>query len=108
MQLNLKGQIIILDEAHNIEDICREVASVSFREDHLQVVVNECETVAKERFGENPAAYTTLCLFISRMLQFLSSVELNKSVSRLILRNNFFLNFLNSEISKYRNFAIII
>ncbi|KAK9302351.1 hypothetical protein QLX08_005611 [Tetragonisca angustula] len=79
MQLDLKGQVIILDEAHNIEDICREVASVSFREDHLQVVVNECESLAKGRSDENPRAYNILCMFISRVLQFLGSVNLSKS-----------------------------
>ena len=90
MQLDLKGQVIILDEAHNIEDICREVASVSFREDHLQVVVNECESLAKGRSDENPRAYNILCMFISRVLQFLGSVNLSKSVSRSILRNHCF------------------
>ena len=27
MGINLSGQIVILDEAHNIEDFCREVVS---------------------------------------------------------------------------------
>ena len=29
MQINLKNQIVVLDEAHNIEDVSREAASVT-------------------------------------------------------------------------------
>ncbi|XP_043509192.1 Fanconi anemia group J protein-like [Frieseomelitta varia] len=80
MQLDLKDQVIILDEAHNIEDICREVASVSFREDHLQVVLKECESLGKARVSDvNPGAYHVLSMFVSRVLQLLGSVDLNKS-----------------------------
>ncbi len=35
MEINLKGDIVILDEAHNIEDACRESASFSITEADL-------------------------------------------------------------------------
>ncbi|GFO15049.1 regulator of telomere elongation helicase 1 homolog [Plakobranchus ocellatus] len=35
MMINLKGHIIILDEAHNIEDSAREAASQSISQDNL-------------------------------------------------------------------------
>ena len=101
MQLDLKGQVIILDEAHNIEDICREVASVSFREDHLQAVINEFETLVKERNDESNT-YKFLCLFVFKVLKCLCSVGLDKNVSRLILRNHFSL----IEIVKYFFFKL--
>ncbi|KAG7205994.1 hypothetical protein KM043_003400 [Ampulex compressa] len=53
MQISLKGEIIILDEAHNIEDICREAASVNFREDHINVAANECDALAKQRTADS-------------------------------------------------------
>lgn len=80
MQLDLKDQVIILDEAHNIEELCRGVGSVEFREDHLQVVANECKELAKARSDEGHEAYKILCLFSTRMIQFLSCVLLEKSV----------------------------
>lgn len=48
--MDLKGQIIILDEAHNIEDICRDVASKTIREDHIDEVMKECESLAEIDF----------------------------------------------------------
>ncbi|XP_014204113.1 Fanconi anemia group J protein homolog isoform X2 [Copidosoma floridanum] len=45
MQIKLKGHIVIIDEAHNIENSCREVASTSFREDHLEEVSEDCKFV---------------------------------------------------------------
>ena len=36
MELNLKDQIVILDEAHNIEDASREAASYSVSQKEIQ------------------------------------------------------------------------
>ncbi|OAD57952.1 Fanconi anemia group J protein [Eufriesea mexicana] len=77
MQLDLKDQVIILDEAHNIEDICRDVASVSFREDHLSGAANECESITKQRL-EDFATYSTLKSYIFKLVEFLKSIPLNK------------------------------
>lgn len=35
MQINLKGQIVVLDEAHNIEDCARESASYTLNKPQL-------------------------------------------------------------------------
>ena len=35
MEINLKGQVVILDEAHNIEDASREAASFSVNQKQL-------------------------------------------------------------------------
>lgn len=83
MQLDLKGHVIILDEAHNIEDICRDVASVSFRHDHLSNAASDCETLAKQRSHDNET-YNTLKLYISKLMEFLKTIPLNKVVSFLL------------------------
>ncbi|XP_031834179.2 Fanconi anemia group J protein homolog isoform X1 [Nomia melanderi] len=77
MQLDLKEQVIILDEAHNIEDSCREVASVNFREDHLQATAIECESLAKRR-PTDAFTYTTIKLYILKLHKFLKSITLDK------------------------------
>lgn len=39
MQINLKENIVVIDEAHNIEDICRDAASFAFTRDQLQAAI---------------------------------------------------------------------
>ncbi|XP_042516047.1 Fanconi anemia group J protein homolog isoform X2 [Macadamia integrifolia] len=41
MEVDLKGSILILDEAHNIEDMAREAGSVDVEEDMLDVLQTE-------------------------------------------------------------------
>ncbi|KAL2895246.1 Fanconi anemia group J protein-like protein [Bienertia sinuspersici] len=36
MEINIKGSVLVLDEAHNIEDMCREAGSMDADEDALQ------------------------------------------------------------------------
>ncbi|KAJ8312439.1 hypothetical protein KUTeg_009812 [Tegillarca granosa] len=43
MEIELKDQIIILDEAHNIEDSAREAASGSLKMDQLNVAIKELD-----------------------------------------------------------------
>ncbi|XP_015055724.1 Fanconi anemia group J protein homolog [Solanum pennellii] len=43
MEVNIKGAIIIIDEAHNIEDICRDAGSVDVEEDILLQLQMELE-----------------------------------------------------------------
>lgn len=76
----MKDQVIILDEAHNIEDISRDVSSVSFREDHLQATAHECETLAKQR-AEDFTTYDTLKTFLLNVMAFLKDMSLDKVVS---------------------------
>lgn len=47
MDIVLKDQIIILDEAHNIEDSAREAASLTIRADGLQDVIDELDKLSK-------------------------------------------------------------
>jgi Fanconi anemia group J protein len=45
----LENSILVFDEAHNIEQICRDVASISIREDKMRGdVLNEIESLMKK------------------------------------------------------------
>lgn len=43
MEINLKGQVVILDEAHNIEDSAREAVSYSVTESQLNAAGEELD-----------------------------------------------------------------
>ncbi|KAM3288680.1 Fanconi anemia group J protein isoform X1 [Capsicum chacoense] len=47
MEVNITGAIIILDEAHNIEDICRDAGSVDVEEDILLQLQMELEQLIR-------------------------------------------------------------
>ena len=47
MEIYLKSQIIVLDEAHNIEDSAREAASYSVTYDQLQETYDELTRLSK-------------------------------------------------------------
>ncbi|XP_076644562.1 Fanconi anemia group J protein homolog isoform X2 [Halictus rubicundus] len=78
MQLDLTDDVIILDEAHNIEDICRDVASVDFREDDLEVAAMDCKYIASQRTTNAPK-YKTVQDYILRLKEYLKSITLGKT-----------------------------
>lgn len=47
MEINLKDQIIILDEAHNIEDSSREAGSQSLRQELIQKAITELRAMGR-------------------------------------------------------------
>ncbi|XP_076761433.1 Fanconi anemia group J protein homolog [Xylocopa sonorina] len=75
IQLDVQNQIIILDEAHNIEDICRDVASVNFRYDSLQNAALECEALTKQRAFDFDT-YNTLKAYILNLSLFLEETNI--------------------------------
>ena len=52
MLINLKGQIIVLDEAHNMEDSAREAASNSVSSYDIREAVKEMEGICKQMKSE--------------------------------------------------------
>ncbi|XP_068623451.1 Fanconi anemia group J protein homolog [Battus philenor] len=55
MQIDLEGNIVIIDEAHNIEDICRDAATFTFSRDSFQAAIKELEVVTSHRFANQDA-----------------------------------------------------
>ena len=47
MMINLKNNVIILDEAHNIEDAAREAASQSIGQDSIVKAVSDIESLSE-------------------------------------------------------------
>jgi len=58
MKLQLKGHVIIVDEAHNIEDQCREAASLQLDQTNLNLAKMDCEKMSK--LGMNPSSYAAI------------------------------------------------
>lgn len=57
MSINLRGDIVIVDEAHNMEGICRDVGSATFREDHLAEAIDDCEAVRTDNTKLKPSQF---------------------------------------------------
>lgn len=82
MQINLKDSVIILDEAHNIEDTCREVASVDLRDDNLSIAAKECEKLAL--LGQKHHVHTTIQNYFTDFIKFLNIIDVKDNVSTLV------------------------
>jgi len=79
MQINLKGNIVILDEAHNVEDICREAASVNLKDIDIEIAAKECQNLLKK--GRNHVIYSTIHEYLTDIAKFLKDIEVNENVS---------------------------
>ncbi|XP_012524836.1 Fanconi anemia group J protein isoform X2 [Monomorium pharaonis] len=94
MQINLKGSIVILDEAHNIEDICREAANVILRDDEIKNAAKNCEDLSKKR-NHDGAMFEPIQIYLTDMIKFLQNVDVEQSsfnngmVSKCWLGNEF-------------------
>ncbi|XP_045771285.1 Fanconi anemia group J protein homolog isoform X2 [Maniola jurtina] len=51
MQIDLTDNIVIIDEGHNIEDICRDAATCNFTRDQVKNALKELNTVAQFRYA---------------------------------------------------------
>ncbi|XP_075983446.1 Fanconi anemia group J protein homolog isoform X2 [Anticarsia gemmatalis] len=54
MQINLKDNIVVIDEAHNVENVCRDAASFTFTQASISNTLKELEHVAKYRYTSAP------------------------------------------------------
>ncbi|XP_072750132.1 Fanconi anemia group J protein homolog isoform X2 [Anoplolepis gracilipes] len=77
MQINLKGDIVILDEAHNIEDTCREAASVNLRNDELRIAANDC----KER---DRNFYNIIEKYLTDIAKFLENIDVKENGNEMV------------------------
>ncbi|KAK4753383.1 hypothetical protein SAY87_022181 [Trapa incisa] len=67
MDVDIKGAVIIFDEAHNIEDITREAGSVDIEEDVLDKLHNEL----KELLAIDSLIYQPLCEIIQELIDWM-------------------------------------
>jgi len=55
--LNLTGKVVVIDEAHNIEGVCRDAGSVDVTMDHLQAILAALKRLgASDSLPPQPAA----------------------------------------------------
>jgi Fanconi anemia group J protein len=47
MEINIKDQVVILDEAHNMEDISRDSAGDKIGDDALEKAINELDEMSQ-------------------------------------------------------------
>lgn len=50
MSINLKNQVIVLDEAHNIEDTSREAGSITLTMLQLEEAKQDLQDMSEEHF----------------------------------------------------------
>lgn len=80
MQINLKDNIVILDEAHNIEDKCREVAGVSLRDSDLAVAAKECLDLSYQRRVHHDI-YKDIHTYLLDIVKFLKGVIVEENTN---------------------------
>ncbi|XP_029637860.1 Fanconi anemia group J protein homolog [Octopus sinensis] len=57
MEINLKGNIVILDEGHNIEDSCREAISYTVTTSLLTILIKELTDLVRSKVNTNDFQY---------------------------------------------------
>ncbi|KAF1789930.1 P-loop containing nucleoside triphosphate hydrolase [Phytophthora cactorum] len=73
--ITLKDSIIVLDEAHNVEDTCRSSASVEVTTDVLAASIKAFTIVIKH--GNRPKTYNALLKLLNGINRWLQSVDSN-------------------------------
>ncbi|KAJ8871900.1 hypothetical protein PR048_028240 [Dryococelus australis] len=71
MQLDIHGEVVILDEAHNIEDSSREAASFSVAQDDLQLAINDITSVMHA--GTLRSIHEHMAMFLEQLSEFINS-----------------------------------
>lgn len=80
MRIDLRDNIVILDEAHNIEDTCRDVAGVNFRDDDLAIALKDC-TQLLEQHPRYLDAYIAIRLYLLDVVKFLKGVAIEEKTN---------------------------
>lgn len=78
LDINLKDSIVILDEAHNIEDASRSAGSIDIDETSLEVLIKELKLVA--RFGGEQVAHSDMEAVINNLFDAVKSDDIEYTV----------------------------
>ncbi|GBP00532.1 Fanconi anemia group J protein homolog [Eumeta japonica] len=62
MSIDLRDEIVILDEAHNIEDICRDAATFTVTRDHVHSALQELEQLSQYAYANQDIMADVLCI----------------------------------------------
>lgn len=77
MDINLKGQIVVLDEAHNIEDCARESASYTINQAQLREAREDLEAMVTYNIRQNHhEPLLAFCCSLLKYTVFVSSQRL--------------------------------
>lgn len=92
MDISLKGQIVILDEGHNIEDACRESASFSCREDLIQESMDDLRKIGLQLlpylWAVSFVIYLLIIIYCLIPVDHLSAVPVSYMKCWLYIHNN--------------------
>jgi len=77
MDINLANQILILDEAHNIEDSARDAAGGSFKLDDVVTAMQDCERMVEHKVI--PEVHKSLADFLSRLSNWMQKCSTEKA-----------------------------
>lgn len=72
---------MILDEAHNIEDICRDAAHVILRDDEIANAAKDCQHLSIKRYHDC-AIFNIIQKYLTDIIKFLQDIEVEENVSR--------------------------
>ncbi|XP_011863611.1 PREDICTED: Fanconi anemia group J protein homolog isoform X2 [Vollenhovia emeryi] len=78
MQISLRDNIVILDEAHNVEDMCREAASVNLRDDEMTHAAKECQHLHLLYENRDPHTYDTIQRYLTDIAKFLKNIAVEE------------------------------
>ncbi|NXL93809.1 FANCJ protein, partial [Alectura lathami] len=98
MEINLKGQVVILDEAHNIEDSAREAVSYSVTESQLRAAREELDFMVNNNIRQKDhEQLRAVCYSLTNWLQESSSqlVETGYETSRQVWSGKEMLDILH-------------
>ena len=82
MDINLKDAVVVIDEAHNVEDVSREAASCELTQDDLIHALEQLERMIKEETAEK-LKYTQLRGVMQGVLDFVNGIASHLSIQEI-------------------------
>uniref|UniRef100_A0A5S6QV11 DNA 5'-3' helicase n=1 Tax=Trichuris muris TaxID=70415 RepID=A0A5S6QV11_TRIMR len=81
MNISLKGSVIVFDEAHNIEDVCRESISYSLVKEELLAVVAHLQLIAEQSSPELGDAAMVCILHFERLVEWMEKNAIDEEMT---------------------------
>lgn len=96
MDISLKGQIVVLDEAHNIEDCARESASYTLNQRELLNAREELDAMVKN--GIRPTHHNPLLAFCCSLNKYAATDWLKNATLNFLDIEYWFLHLVESRV----------